>query len=221
MGIVVQAKERTKEQEHQNPKECKTPDHKIFNHKTPDHNSFQHDTSVSVPLLSILVEALKKDNSEETEETLEAIAKEVSDETIEESSDEKRKKKDPILELAEKIKRMYANELKEQVYARFLQPNYSANLMDYQNEPNNAMQKMMRTAYEQENNESSEKLKPRAITDENSTGYKISKGSKYQAFIMTDPRGRWHSTWEIVRILNESAEGEIERNDSLHYQGLS
>ena len=59
------------------------------------------------------------------------------------------------------------------------------------------------------------------VADENSIGYKLSRGDKYQAFIMTDPKGRIHSSWEIVRILNESYDGMIERNDGLHGQWLS
>lgn len=197
----------------------KKSDKDTFEHK-PEHNSLQHDPTISVPLLSALVEALKKENAdgEETEETLEAITKEAKAET-EESSD-KKKKKDSIVELAEKIKSLYTNELKEQMYNKALQGNYNANSMHYQNDTTVQMQKGVKAAYNQESDDSAEKQKVKAIDDENSTGYKISKGSKYQAFIMTDPKGRWHSTWEITRVLNETYDGKIERNDGIHYQGL-
>ncbi|MBI5072972.1 hypothetical protein HZA99_04085 [Candidatus Woesearchaeota archaeon] len=188
----------------------------ISDHK-PEHNSLQHDPTISVPLLSALVEALKKETSDD-EETLETIAKEAKTEETTESTD-KKKKKDSIVELAEKIKTLYANEL-EQMYNKALQGNYNANSMHYQNDTTVQMQKGVKAAYSQESYDSTEKQKVKAIDDENSTGYKISKGSKYQAFIMTDPKGRWHSTWEVTRILNETYDGKIERNDGIHYQGL-
>ncbi len=184
----------------------------------PEHNSLQHDPTISVPLLSALVEALKKESNEETEESLEGIAKEAKTEETTESSD-KKKKKDSIVELAEKIKSLYANELKEQMYNKALQGSYNANSMQYQNDTGVQMQKGIKAAYSQESDDATEKAKVK-MDDESSAGYKASGGSKYQAFIMTDPEGRWHSTWEVTRVLNETYDGKIERNDGLHYQGL-
>ncbi len=189
----------------------------------PTHNSLQHDPTISIPLLSVLVDALRKQNTQDIEEeieTLELIAKEAKKEETAEESLDKKKKKDSIVELAERIKSLYANELKEQMYSKSLQ-NYTANSMQYQNDTNlQQMQKGITAAYSQEDSESKEKIKVKAVDDESSTGYKASGGSKYQAFIMTDPKGRWHSTWEITRILSETYDGKIERNDGLHYQGL-
>lgn len=198
---------------------------------SPTHNSLQHDPEISMPLLSLLVEALKKENKEEIrkkeEETNEGISLESIAETEEsieqeETEEEKKKKwKDPIVALAERIKQFYANEMLQQAYQA--ERNYHANAQ-YNNDRTAKMQTMMKAAYDQEEYglTASEKQKlPKALTDENSIGYKLSKGDKYQTFIMTDPRGRLHSTWEIVRIMNESNEGTLERNDGLHYQGLS
>ena len=59
------------------------------------------------------------------------------------------------------------------------------------------------------------------MKDENSTYNKLAGGGKYQAFIMTDPKGRLHGRWEVERVMDESFDGKLERNDGLHYQGLS
>lgn len=245
---------------------------------SPTHNSLQHDPKISMPLLSILVEALKKNSfiqkigvapkaqnsldkpiesvaggrpirgsssnenciknfegatsersefldeakKNEDDKSLEGIAE--TEESIEQEGTEEEKKKkwkDPIVALAERIKQFYANEMLQQAYQA--ERNYHANAQ-YNNGRTAEMQTMMKVAYDQEEYglTASEKQKlPKALTDENSIGYKLSKGDKYQTFIMTDPRGRLHSTWEIVRIMNESNEGTLERNDGLHYQGLS
>ena len=182
------------------------------------HNSLQHDTSIAVPLLSALVEALKKENADEEieENSLETKAKDAKEI---ESTEKKKDKRDAAIALAERIKSLYANELREQLYSKALQTNYINNSMQYQNDTGSTMQKAVTTAYGQDNYEG-ENQKIKVLDDENSTGYKISKGSKYQAFVMIDPRGRWHSTWEIVRIINKANDGTIERNDGLHYQGL-
>lgn len=220
----------TKEQKRQNTlSEEKKESEKDFK-KNPIHNSLQHDPKISMPLLSLLVEALKKENKEETkkeddneeETSLEGIAETEESIEQEETEEEKKKKwKDPIVALAERIKQFYANEMLQQAYQA--ERNYHANAQ-YNNSRTAEMQTMMKVAYDQEEYglTASEKQKlPKALTDENSIGYKLSKGDKYQTFIMTDPRGRLHSTWEIVRIMNESNEGTLERNDGLHYQGLS
>jgi len=189
----------------------KTDDHK------PTHNSLQHEPSVSVPLLSLLVEALKKDNDEE-KEGLEIIAEEVSDD--ETADEKKRAKKDAIVALADRIKRMYATEMMQEAYAKAMQSNYNPNA-HYQNNQGPTTPNMIRPVYEQEDYSNPEKLKPKEIKDENSKYNKLAGGGKYQAFIMTDPRGRLNSTWEIVRVMNESGDGTLERNDGIHYQGLS
>lgn len=205
--------------------------------KNPTHNSLQHDPKISMPLLSLLVEALKKENKEESQkkeekteedQSLEGIAEteegNTEDTASEEGTEEEKKKKwkDPVVALAERIKQFYANELMQQAYTE-AGKNYHANAQ-YNNDRMAAMQSMIKTTVGEEGyslTASDKKKLPKAIGDENSIGYKISKGDKYQAFIMTDPRGRWHSTWEIVRVMNESSDGTLERNDGLHYQGLS
>ncbi len=185
----------------------------------PQHNSLQHDPSVSVPLLSLLVDALKKEKKDgvegkDGEETLETITGDSDLETKKES-------KDAIVALADRIKRLYANEMMQQAYAQAAQGNYSG-LGRYQNESGVQASNVYKPTYQQEDygvaqkNEELEKKR-----SETSTYSKLSGGDKPMAFLMTDPRGRLHSTWEIVRVLNESYDGKIERNDGLHYQGLS
>ncbi|MFA6889102.1 MAG: hypothetical protein WC254_06420, partial [Candidatus Woesearchaeota archaeon] len=71
----------------------------------PVHNSLQHDSPVSVPLLTLLVDALKKDALDTTPDGLEIIADEAGE-----------KKVDAVVALAERIKRMYANEMMQQAY---------------------------------------------------------------------------------------------------------
>ena len=185
----------------------------------PQHNSLQHDPSVSVPLLSLLVDALKKEKKDgvqgkDGEETLETI-------TGDSETEIKKESKDAIVALADRIKRLYANEMMQQAYAQAVQGNYSA-LGRYQNESGVQASNVYKATYQQDDygaaqkNEELEKKR-----NESSTYSKLAGGDKPQAFIMTDPRGRLHSTWEIVRVLNETADGKIERNDGLHYQGLS
>ncbi|MBI5002842.1 hypothetical protein HZC31_05625 [Candidatus Woesearchaeota archaeon] len=184
----------------------------------PQHNSLQHDPTVSVPLLSLLVDALKKEKKEGTqgkdgEETLETITGDSETETKKES-------KDAIVALADRIKRLYANEMMQQAYTA-AQGNYTG-LARYQNEAGVQVSNVYKATYQQDDygaaqkNEELEKKR-----SESSTYSKLAGGDKPMAFIMTDPRGRLHSTWEIVRVLNETADGKIERNDGLHYQGLS
>src|SRR3989338_3236445 len=81
--------------------ESKKTSEKAEEHKQT-HNSLQHEPSVSVPLLSLLVEALKKDNDDE-KEGLEIIAEEASDDDA--TDEKKRAKKDAIVALADRIKR--------------------------------------------------------------------------------------------------------------------
>lgn len=217
--------------------------------KRTTHTSLQHDSSISMPLLSLLVENLKKkieegvlkkqgnEKEDEKQGKLEAIAEKQlkfrdeleeneGDNIIEieediEDIDNLKLTKDPVVALAERIKHLYASELMQQAYSSAAGSSSNAN---YKNDISSQNQAIVKAAYEQEGYthlaEKKEEL-PKAISDENSTGYKISRGSKYQAFIMTDPKGRWHSTWEIVRIINETYDGMIEKNDGLHYQGLS
>ena len=175
--------------------------------KHPVHNSLQHDPAVSAPLLTMLVDALKKDASENTKEGLEIIA------------DEGEKKVDAVVALAERIKRMYANEMMQSAYMNAAQSNY--NPLAHYSKPSAVKLPAATELNAQEGYDEAKKLEPKAVADESSIGYKLSKGDKYQAFIMTDPKGRIHSSWEIVRILNESYDGMIERNDGLHGQWLS
>ena len=185
----------------------------------PQHNSLQHDPSVSVPLLSLLVDALKKEKKDgvqgkDGEETLETI-------TGDSETEIKKESKDAIVALADRIKRLYANEMMQQAYAQAAQGNYSG-LGRYQNESGVQASNVYKATYQQDDygaaqkNEELEKKR-----NETSTYSKLSGGDQPVAFIMADPRGRLHSTWEIVRVLNETADGKIERNDGLHYQGLS
>ncbi len=170
------------------------------------HNSLQHDPAVSAPLLTLLVDALKKDASDTSvTEELDDIAENLE-----------KKKIDPVVALAERIKQMYANEIMQSAYLSSLQSSY--NQKGHYNKPSSV--KLPSELSTQEGYEDAKKLEPKVISDENSIGYKLSKGDKYQAFIMTDPKGRIHSTWEIVRILNETYDGMIERNDGLHGQWL-
>lgn len=219
MHVILEKLEKAVQNENQKSAEKKKTSEKTEEHK-PTHNSLQHEPSVSVPLLSLLVEALRKDNKNDDEkEGLEIIAEEAVEEDA--TDEKKRAKKDAIVALAERIKNIYANELKEQMYGKALQANYNANDMQYKDEISSQMQKAMKHAYIQDGDETEKRQKIKAIDDENSAGYKMSKGSRYQAFVMTDPKGRWHSTWEITRIISETYDGKIERNDGLHYQGLS
>ncbi len=177
--------------------------HKEEKH-VPVHNSLQHDPSVSAPLLNLLVEALKKDSTEKTPEGLEIIAEEAET-----------KKIDAVVALAERIKKMYAHEMMQQAYMSSLQSSY--NPLDTYNAVSTHVSGIPQLNA-QDSYEEAKKLEPKAISDENSIGYKLSKGDKYQAFIMTDPKGRLHSTWEIVRVINERGDGLIERNDGYHSQ---
>ena len=196
--------------------ETKKTSERAEEHK-PTHNSLQHEPSVSVPLLSLLVEALKKDNTDDDEkEGLEIIAEEAEDETDE----KKRAKKDAIVALADRIKRMYTTEMMQEAYTKAMQSNYNPNA-HYQNSQMQTTPNMIRPVYEQDDYSNPEKLKPKEMKDENSKYNKLAGGGKYQAFIMTDPKGRLNSTWEIIRVMNESGDGTLERNDGIHYQGLS
>ncbi len=185
----------------------------------PQHNSLQHDSSVSVPLLSLLVDALKKEKKEgaqgkDEKETLETI-------TGDSETEIKKESKDAIVALADRIKRLYANEMMQQAYAQAVQGNYSS-LGRYQTDSDVSGTNVYKPMYQQEDYEASQKNEElEKKRNESSTYSKLAGGDKPQAFIMTDPRGRLHSTWEIVRVLNETADGKIERNDGLHYQGLS
>ncbi len=172
----------------------------------PVHNSLQHDSAVSAPLLTMLVDALKKDALENTKDGLEIIAEAAE------------KKVDAVVALAERIKRAYANEMMQQAYMNAVQDNYNF-LAHYAKE--SPVKVSVFSLNSQEGYDDAKKLEPKAIADETSIGYKLSKGDKYLAFIMADPKGRVHSTWEIVRILNETYDGMIERNDGLHGQWLS
>lgn len=217
MHAILEKLEKAVQKESEKNKEGKTKE-KAEEHK-PTHNSLQHEPSVSVPLLSLLVEALKKDNKDdEDKEGLEIIAEEAVEEDA--TDEKKRAKKDAIVALADRIKRMYATELMQEAYAKAMQSNYNPNA-HYQNSQMQTTPNMIKPAYEQDDYSNPEKLKPKEMKDENSKYNKLAGGGKYQAFIMTDPRGRLNSTWEIVRVMNESGDGTLERNDGIHYQGLS
>lgn len=205
--------------------------------KNPIHNSLQHDPKVSMPLLSLLVEALKKENKEETkkkgeeseeDQSLEGIAETEEGRTENDGSEEgtesekKKKWKDPVVALAERIKQFYANELMQQAYTE-AGKNYHANAQ-YNNDRMAAMQGMIKATVAEEGyslSASEQKKLPKAIVNENSDGYKLSGGSKLQKFIMTHPTGKLRSSWTYVRILNETDDGKIERNDGYIPQGLS
>ncbi len=215
MDAILQKLEKAVQKESEKDVETKKTSEKTEEHK-PTHNSLQHEPSVSVPLLSLLVEALKKDNKDDEKEGLETIAEEASeDETTDEK---KRAKKDAIVALADRIKSMYATEMMQEAYAKAMQSNY--NPAHYQNNQTQTSPNMIKPAYEQDDYSTSHEALEKK-RNESSTYSKLAGGDKLQAFIMTDPRGRLHSTWEIVRILNETSDGKIERNDGLHYQGLS
>ncbi len=217
MHAILEKLEKAVQKESEKNKEGKTQE-KAEEHK-PTHNSLQHEPSVSVPLLSLLVEALKKDNKDDEEkEGLEIIAEEAVEEDA--TDEKKRAKKDAIVALADRIKRMYATELMQEAYAKAMQSNYNSNAQ-YQNNLGSTTPNMIRPVYEQEEYSNPEKLKPKEMKDENSKYNKLAGGGKYQAFIMTDPKGRLNSTWEVVRVMNESGDGTLERNDGIHYQGLS
>ncbi len=193
---------------------------RVENHcqnNTNHHNSFQHDQVISVPLLSILLESLKKENKDNDEEKkgLEIIAEEVTDD---EDTEKKKKAKDAIVALADRIKRLYAQELIEGAYGKAVH-GYNPNAQ-YQNERTTQTSNMIKPSYEQEEYSNTEKLKPKEIKDENSNYSKLAGGGKYQAFIMTDPRGRLHGRWDIERVMNETYDGKLERNDGLHGQWL-
>jgi hypothetical protein len=173
--------------------------------KLSAHNSLQHDVAVSAPLLTMLVDALKKDSIEETKEGLENIAEEAT---------EKKDAKDAIVALAERIKHMYANELMQQAYLQANKSGYNP-VAQYEKPAQLAPTQELTAG---ESYDEQKKKEAKAVHDENSLGYKLSKGDKYQAFIMTDPKGRLHSTWEIIRVINETADGMIERNDGYHSQ---
>lgn len=203
----------------QKAKENQTKEHQAKKEDKPQHNSLQHDPTVSVPLLSLLVDALKKEKKEGTqgkdgEETLETI-------TGDSETEAKAESKDAIVALADRIKRLYANEMMQQAYAQASQGNYSG-LDRYQHQSGVSGTNVYKPTYQQDDygvSKKNEELEKKR--SETSTYAKLSGGDKPVAFIMSDPRGRLHSTWEIVRVLNETADGKIERNDGLHYQGLS
>ncbi len=199
----------------QKVKEDQTKENQPKKEDKPQHNSLQHDPSISVPLLTLLVDALKKEKKDSVEkdgeETLEIITGD---------SEIKKESKDAIVALADRIKRLYANEMMQQAYVQ-AQGNYSA-LGRYQNDSPVQASNVYKPTYQQDDysvSKKNEELEKKR--NESSTYSKLAGGDKPQAFIMTDPRGRLHSTWEIVRVLNETSDGKIERNDGLHYQGLS
>lgn len=182
----------------------------------PTHNSLQHDPTISVPLLSILIDALKKEVEEDSLET-----KTEGVEVVEEESDTK-KKKDPVLALAEKIKQMYAQELVQQSYAQTALQSYKSASEGYHQAGSVTVQQKEKPSYEMQE-ESFEKKKSdihARIKEENSKAYKLNRDSRYQANVMSDPRGRLVSTWTYVRSLNETADGKISANDGYISQGF-
>ncbi|PIN79585.1 hypothetical protein COV16_03435 [Candidatus Woesearchaeota archaeon CG10_big_fil_rev_8_21_14_0_10_34_8] len=186
--------------------------------KNLKHNSLQHDSSIGIPLLDALVQAIKKDQKE-NEETLE----EITDEIIE--IEEKDTKKDAAAALADRIKQLYANEITQQAYSNQMQSSYNSNSR-YANANSVMSNAKMYGAYiqaDEKANTSSEAQNSgtERLKDENSKAYKLSGGSKYQSNTMLDVRGRLHSWWEEARVLNIDADGKIEFNNGLHYQGLS
>ncbi len=160
-----------------------------------------------------------KEDSVEKGETLEVVADE-------EATDEKiiNEKKDAVALLAKRIKDLYAGEMQQHAYVQTIQAKYnvasaygSTNNVKTNGEMYNMQEyDSSKAQSDQAQNNGVERLK-----DENSIAYKLSKGSRMQAFIMTDPKGRLHSTWEVVRVFNETYDGKLEQNNGLHYQGLS
>ena len=211
--------EKKIEAKEQKAKEDQTKENQTKKEDKPQHNSLQHDPTVSVPLLSLLVDALKKEKKDtvegkDGEETLETI-------TGDSETEIKKESKDAIVALADRIKRLYSNEMMQQAYAQAVQGNYSG-LGRYKNESDVQVSNVYKATYQQDDYGASQKNEElEKKRSESSTYAKLAGGDKPMAFIMTDPRGRLHSTWEIVRVLNETADGKIERNDGLHYQGLS
>lgn len=185
------------------------------------HNSLQHDTLVSIPLLSILVDALKKEKVVE-DNSLETKADEETEwvEEVEKESGNKKEKKDPIIALAERIKQMYVFELVQESYAKAAIINYKAS-EGYHQSGSVAVQQIEKPDYEQV--DSFEKKKSdihKRIKEENSKGYKLNRDSRYQANVMSDPRGRLVSTWTYVRSVNETSDGKIELNNEYITQGF-
>ncbi len=181
------------------------------------HNSLQHDPRISVQLLSILIDALKKEKKDE--DSLETKAEEETE--ISEEESDKKEKKDPILALAERIKQMYARELVQESYAAAVN-NYSLGSEGYHQAGAIAIQKSIKQEYEQ-NEDTFEKKKSdiqERIKEENSKAYKLNRDSKYQANVMSDPRGRLVSTWTFVRSINETSDGKITANDGYISQGF-
>jgi hypothetical protein len=177
------------------------------------HNSLQHDSSVAVPLLEILVEAIKKEKRKK-ERTKQDVEEEVEEESL--------TTKDDVIVLAEHIRESYAGELQQQAYAPS-RNNYDASGA-YENaamQGSNSNLPYSETEIHDTNSTKARDTGARRLKDENSAAYRLSQGSKYQAFIMTDPKGRIHSAWNIIRIINENQEGLLEQNNGLHYQGLS
>jgi hypothetical protein len=160
---------------------------------------------------------IKNKVTEEKEDSIEVIANEVIEVT------EDTEIKDAAAILADRIKKLYAGEIAAQTYNQANISNYNPgsayngnNVMPNSKAYNARSYDDAKTSSSEADNNGAERLK-----DENSTAYRLSAGSKYQAFIMTDPKGRLHSRWQVERIVNESADGVITQNNGLHYQGLS
>jgi hypothetical protein len=211
------------------------------------HNSLQHDSTMAIPLLEVLIDKIKKSkhdpreviktlqrkpqeakktksSKDAKEETTEATLEEVAEDFVE-ITDESSKKKDAVAALADRIKKMYAGEMLQQSYNQ-AQSAYNANVMGGAYGGNNVKQNSQmynKQGYDGKSTSSAEAQNNGSarLDDESSKAYRLSGGSKMQAFIMTDPKGRLHSTWNVVRVFNESYDGKLIQNNGLHYQGLS
>lgn len=189
------------------------------------HNSLQHDDVRTLPLLDSLVKALEKDQKEKsTDSSIQKIKEKSIAEMTKELLEEISEKKDSIAIIAEHIKQLYANDISQQVYAQSPLRSYNP-AMDYGQGTSVKKNSQMygQTEGDDAKASSTEAQNNGAarLVDENSAAYRLSAGTKIQAFIMSDPKGRIHSTWNVIRVVNESSEGYITQNNGLHYQGLS
>lgn len=214
VGAVNEIREKSKE----NNKE-KSADTASAVHLS--HNSLQHDDIQTMPLLDTLVKALEKEETGKSSDKKEKGIAEMTKELLGEDSETK---KDPIAIIAEHIKRTYANEALQQAYAQSPLSSYNpARAYGRETSVKENSHIYGGTEGDEAKAGSTEAQNNGAarLIDENSAAYRLSAGSKMQAFIMSDPKGRVHSTWNIIRVVNENADGYVTRNEGLHYQGLS
>ncbi len=189
-----------------------------------EHNSLQHDDIRTIPLLDALVHALEMEQTKKGGGTARKKEESIAEMAKELLGEENATQKDPIAIIAEHIKQRYANDLLQQAYVQSPLRSYDpATAYGHKNAVKDNSTMHLGIEYDESKIGSSEAQKNGAerLADENSAAYRLSAGTKIQAFIMTDPKGRIHSTWNIIRVVNETAEGYITQNNGLHYQGLA